>query len=323
MAATVGRLLRATAARHVSAISAPAVLRPAASRRTGLTSVSWSASSQAKFAFSTSSAYHAPAVTQHAPYFKGTAVVKGEFKELSLDDFKGKYLVLFFYPLDFTFVCPTEIVAFSDKANEFRDANCEVVAVSVDSHFTHLAWTNTPRKSGGLGHMNIALLSDLTKQISRDYGVLLEGPGLALRTGGGEEPSLACTIRLSFWSLWALLRPSSVSAPAPWTPAWLTSRSTPRDLGASKPNIRGPGPGREKHLPTLGLFIIDPNGVIKHLSVNDLPVGRSVEETLRLVKAFQFVETHGEVCPANWTPDSPTIKPHPTASKEYFEKVNK
>ncbi|KAF6110869.1 peroxiredoxin 3 [Phyllostomus discolor] len=258
MAATVGRLLRATAARHVSAISAPAVLRPAASRRTGLTSVSWSASSQAKFAFSTSSAYHAPAVTQHAPYFKGTAVVKGEFKELSLDDFKGKYLVLFFYPLDFTFVCPTEIVAFSDKANEFRDANCEVVAVSVDSHFTHLAWTNTPRKSGGLGHMNIALLSDLTKQISRDYGVLLEGPGLALR----------------------------------------------------------------------GLFIIDPNGVIKHLSVNDLPVGRSVEETLRLVKAFQFVETHGEVCPANWTPDSPTclcfqIKPHPTASKEYFEKVNK
>nr|XP_012598665.1 thioredoxin-dependent peroxide reductase, mitochondrial-like [Microcebus murinus] len=148
--------------------------------------------------------------------------------------------------------CSTEIVAFSDKANEFRDVNCEVVAVSVDSHFSHLAWINTPRKNGGLGHMNIALLSDLTKQISRDYGVLLEGPGLALR----------------------------------------------------------------------GLFIIDPNGVIKHLSVNDLPVGRSVEETLRLVKAFQFVEIHGEVCPANWTPDSPTIKPNPTASKEYFEKVN-
>ncbi|EMP31688.1 Thioredoxin-dependent peroxide reductase [Chelonia mydas] len=135
-----------------------------------------------------------------------------------------------------TFVCPTEIVAFSDKANEFHDVNCEVVAVSVDSHFCHLAWINTPRKSGGLGHMNIPLLSDLTKQISRDYGVLLEGSGLALR----------------------------------------------------------------------GLFIIDPNGVIKHLSINDLPVGRSVEETLRLVKAFQYVETHGEVCPANWTPESPT-----------------
>ncbi|KAF3827963.1 hypothetical protein GH733_001198, partial [Mirounga leonina] len=185
------------------------------------------------------SSYHAPAVTQHAPYFKGTAVVNGEFKDLSLDDFKGRYLVLFFYPLDFTFVCPTEIIAFSDKANEFHDVNCEVVAVSVDSQFTHLAWINTPRKNGGLGHMNIALLSDLTKQISRDYGVLLEGPSVALR----------------------------------------------------------------------GLFIIDPNGVIKHLSVNDLPVGRSVEETLRLVKAFQFVETHGEVCPANWTPDSPTVGP--------------
>ncbi|CAK6436054.1 unnamed protein product [Pipistrellus nathusii] len=256
MAVAAGRLLRAAVARHVSAIpwgiSASATLRPAASRRTCLPNVLWPASSQATSAFSTSSSRHAPAVTQHAPYFKGTAVVQGEFKELSLDDFKGKYLVLFFYPLDFTFVCPTEIIAFSDKANEFHDVNCEVVAVSVDSHFTHLAWINTPRKNGGLGHMNIPLLSDLTKQIARDYGVLLEGPGLALR----------------------------------------------------------------------GLFIIDPNGVIKHLSVNDLPVGRSVEETLRLVKAFQFVEVHGEVCPANWTPDSPTIKPHPTASKEYFEKVN-
>ncbi|KAG8517360.1 LOW QUALITY PROTEIN: Thioredoxin-dependent peroxide reductase, mitochondrial, partial [Galemys pyrenaicus] len=228
-------------ARHVSAmpwgLSASAALRPAASRRPCLTNVLWSGSNQAKFAFSTSSSHHTPAVTEHAPYFKGTAVVKGEFKELSLDDFKGKYLVLFFYPLDFTFVCPTEIVAFSDKANEFHDVNCDVVAVSVDSHFCHLAWINTPRKNGGLGHMNITLLSDLTKQISRDYGVLLEGSGVALR----------------------------------------------------------------------GLFIIDPNGVIKHLSINDLPVGRSVEETLRLVKAFQFVESHGEVCPANWTPDSPTV----------------
>ncbi|XP_077113992.1 thioredoxin-dependent peroxide reductase, mitochondrial [Ranitomeya variabilis] len=193
-----------------------------------------------------------PAVTQTAPPFKGTAVVNGEFKELSLEKYRGKYLVLFFYPLDFTFVCPTEIVAFSDKANEFRDVNCEVVAVSVDSHFCHLAWTNTPRKSGGLGHMNIALLSDLSKQISRDYGVLLETAGIALR----------------------------------------------------------------------GLFIIDPNGIVRHMSVNDLPVGRSVEETLRLVKAFQYVETHGEVCPANWTPHSPTIKPSPDGSREYFEKVN-
>ncbi|CAD7686542.1 unnamed protein product [Nyctereutes procyonoides] len=225
--ALLGGRLRVTAPEASAVGSAPAQNRPPPHSR---------------------SSYHAPAVTQHAPYFKGTAVVNGEFKDLTLDDFKGRYLVLFFYPLDFTFVCPTEIVAFSDKAKEFHDVNCDVVAVSVDSHFTHLAWINTPRKNGGLGHMNIALLSDLTKQISRDYGVLLEGPGIALR----------------------------------------------------------------------GLFIIDPNGVIKHLSVNDLPVGRSVEETLRLVKAFQFVETHGEVCPANWTPDSPTAPREPVGPLKMF-----
>ncbi|XP_057703937.1 thioredoxin-dependent peroxide reductase, mitochondrial [Corythoichthys intestinalis] len=205
-----------------------------------------------KASLSTSACRLIPAVTQPAPAFKATAVHNGEFKEMSLADFKGKYLVLFFYPLDFTFVCPTEIISFSDKASEFHDINCEVVGVSVDSHFTHLAWINTPRKAGGLGSIHIPLLADLNKQISRDYGVLLENPGIALR----------------------------------------------------------------------GLFIIDPSGVVKHMSVNDLPVGRCVEETLRLVKAFQFVETHGEVCPASWTPKSPTIKPTPEGSKEYFEKVN-
>uniref|UniRef100_A0A1A8D6H3 Thioredoxin-dependent peroxide reductase, mitochondrial n=1 Tax=Nothobranchius kadleci TaxID=1051664 RepID=A0A1A8D6H3_NOTKA len=245
MAATVGRLLRGSV--HV----ASGGLKAAASQYAscGATRV---LTSLQKACYSTSSSRWAPAVTQPAPTFKATAVHNGEFKDLSLDDFKGKYLVLFFYPLDFTFVCPTEIISFSDKANEFHDVNCEVVGVSVDSHFTHLAWVNTPRKAGGLGNIHIPLLSDLNKQISRDYGVLLEGPGIALR----------------------------------------------------------------------GLFIIDPNGVVKHMSVNDLPVGRSVEETLRLVKAFQFVETHGEVCPASWTPDSPTIKPTPEGSKEYFEKCN-
>uniref|UniRef100_A0A672NHH6 Thioredoxin-dependent peroxide reductase, mitochondrial n=1 Tax=Sinocyclocheilus grahami TaxID=75366 RepID=A0A672NHH6_SINGR len=124
-----------------------------------------------------------------------------------------------------TFVCPTEIIAFSDKANEFHDINCEVVGVSVDSHFTHLAWTNTPRKSGGLGKIHIPLLADLTKQVSRDYGVLLEGPGIALR----------------------------------------------------------------------GLFIIDPNGVIRHMSVNDLPVGRvAVKGWLSYV--FCSIDFHSYVC---------------------------
>uniref|UniRef100_A0A8C5QHP3 Thioredoxin-dependent peroxide reductase, mitochondrial n=1 Tax=Leptobrachium leishanense TaxID=445787 RepID=A0A8C5QHP3_9ANUR len=236
MAALCARLLSGRAS-HSAIGSVIRAVKPLAVQN----SVAFALCAKAKHHFSTGSPWFLPAVTQHAPQFKGTAVVNGEFKELSLDDFKGKYLVLFFYPLDFTFVCPTEIVAFSNKANEFHDVNCEVVAVSVDSHFCHLAWINTPRKSGGLGHMNIPLLSDLNKQISRDYGVLLETPGIALR----------------------------------------------------------------------GLFIVDPNGIVKHMSVNDLPVGRSVEETLRLVKAFQYVETHGEVCPANWTPHSPTIKPNP------------
>ncbi|XP_056147315.1 thioredoxin-dependent peroxide reductase, mitochondrial [Lampris incognitus] len=250
MSATIGRLLK------TSAKVAAGGLRVAASCPHGgsvnSTARILSCPTLQRALFSTNTVRFAPAVTQHAPAFKATAVHDGEFKELSLNDFKGKYLVLFFYPLDFTFVCPTEIISFSDKASEFHDINCEVVGVSVDSHFTHLAWINTPRKNGGLGNIHIPLLADLNKEISRDYGVLLEGPGIALR----------------------------------------------------------------------GLFIIDPNGIVRHMSVNDLPVGRSVEETLRLVRAFQFVETHGEVCPASWTPDSPTIKPTPEGSKEYFETVN-
>nr|XP_018901713.1 PREDICTED: peroxiredoxin-2-like [Bemisia tabaci] len=194
-----------------------------------------------------------PKVQHPAPDFKGTAVINGDFKEIKLSDFAGKYLVLFFYPLDFTFVCPTEIIAFSDRYKEFKDINTEVVACSCDSHFTHLAWIRTPRNEGGLGPIHYPLLADFSKTIAESYEVLIKPDGIPLR----------------------------------------------------------------------GLFLIDPNGVLRQKTVNDLPVGRSVDETLRLVKAFQFVEKHGEVCPANWTPDSPTIKPNPEASKEYFNKVNK
>ncbi|GFO46267.1 thioredoxin-dependent peroxide reductase, mitochondrial [Plakobranchus ocellatus] len=194
-----------------------------------------------------------PAYVQHpAPDFKAQAVVDGQFKELQLSDFKGKYLVLFFYPLDFTFVCPTEIIAFSDNVDKFKAINAEVVGVSTDSHFSHLAWINTPRKQGGLGDLKYPLLADFNKTISQDYGVLLKEEGVALR----------------------------------------------------------------------GLFIIDPKGIVRQITINDLPVGRSVDEVLRLIKAFQFVEKHGEVCPANWQPDSATIKPTPEGSKNYFEKVN-
>jgi len=187
-------------------------------------------------------------VQKPAPHFEAQAVENGEFKTVKLSDYKGKYLVFFFYPLDFTFVCPTEIIAFSDRADEFKAMGCEVLACSVDSHFSHLAWTDTPRNKGGLGAMKIPILSDLTKQVSRDYGVLLEDAGISLR----------------------------------------------------------------------GLFIIDDKGILRQITVNDLPVGRSVDETLRLVQAFQFTDKHGEVCPAGWTPGADTIKP--SDAQEYFSK---
>jgi len=189
-------------------------------------------------------------ISKPAPDWEGKAVVDGEFKDIKLSDYKGKYLVFFFYPLDFTFVCPTEIIAFSDRAAEFKKINTEVIAVSVDSVFTHLAWINTPRKEGGLGKMQIPILADLTKQISKDYGVLLEDAGHTLR----------------------------------------------------------------------GLFIIDDKQVLRQITMNDLPVGRSVDETLRLVQAFQFTDQHGEVCPAGWKPGSDTIIPDPKDKLNYFKK---
>ncbi|XP_019569370.1 peroxiredoxin-4 isoform X2 [Rhinolophus sinicus] len=191
-------------------------------------------------------------ISKPAPYWEGTAVINGEFKELKLTDYRGKYLVFFFYPLDFTFVCPTEIIAFGDRIEEFRSINTEVVACSVDSQFTHLAWINTPRRQGGLGSIRIPLLSDLTHQISKDYGVYLEDSGHTLR----------------------------------------------------------------------GLFIIDDKGILRQITLNDLPVGRSVDETLRLVQAFQYTDKHGEVCPAGWKPGSETIIPDPAGKLKYFDKLN-
>ncbi|KAK7108242.1 peroxiredoxin-1-like [Littorina saxatilis] len=189
-------------------------------------------------------------ISKPAPDWNGTAVVNGEFKDIKLSDYRGKYLVFFFYPLDFTFVCPTEIVAFSDSADKFKKINTEVVACSVDSQFTHLAWINTPRNQGGLGPLKIPLLSDITHDIAKAYGVYLQDLGHSLR----------------------------------------------------------------------GLFIIDPKGILRQITMNDLPVGRSVEETLRLVQAFQYTDSHGEVCPVGWKPGSDTIIPDPKQSKQYFKK---
>lgn len=191
---------------------------------------------------------------QQAADFTATAVVNEKFEKVSLSDYRGKWVVLVFYPFDFTFVCPTELVAFSDRADEFEEINTKVLAISTDSHHTHLAWIRTERVDGGLGSMNIPVVADISKDISRSYGVLVEDPaddmyGAALR----------------------------------------------------------------------GLFVIDPNGVIRSILINDEQVGRSVTETVRLIKAFQFADEHkGEVCPAGWKPGEATIKANPDDSKEFF-----
>jgi peroxiredoxin (alkyl hydroperoxide reductase subunit C) len=191
-------------------------------------------------------------VQKKAPEFASDAVfADGSIKTLKLADYKGKWTVLFFYPLDFTFVCPTEIIAFSDRYKDFTAIGAEVIGVSVDSQFTHLAWRNTPRNQGGLGDLAYPLVADLNKSIARDYGCLIEEAGVALR----------------------------------------------------------------------GLYVIDPKGVVRAAIVHDLPVGRSVDEVLRVIKAFQFVEKHGEVCPANWSEGKATMKADPKGSKEYFAKV--
>jgi len=202
--------------------------------------------------FSLSSAANVK-VQEKAPQFEGKAIVDGQIKNISLADFAGKYLVLFFYPLDFTFVCPTELVSFSDHIDAFKNIDVNVVGCSCDSHFSHLAFINTPRKHGGLGGLSYPLLSDYNKEIAKAYNVLIEPDGIPLR----------------------------------------------------------------------GLFIIDPKGIIRQVTINDLPVGRSVDEVIRLVQAFQFVDKNGEVCPMNWKPNSPTIRPDPNLAKEYFDKVNK
>jgi len=169
-------------------------------------------------------------VTQQAPDFTAKAVMPdGTFADLTLSSYRGRYVVLFFYPLDFTFVCPSEIIAFDKALGQFESKGAQVIGASVDSHYTHLAWRNTPRDHGGIGPVGFPLVADLDKEVSRRYGVLLN-ESIALR----------------------------------------------------------------------GLFLIDREGIVRHALVNDLPLGRSVDEVLRLLDALQYVEQHGEVCPANW-----------------------
>ena len=178
-------------------------------------------------------------VTQAAPDFTANAVMPdNSFGSITLSALKGKYVVLFFYPLDFTFVCPSEILAFNKKVAEFKEKNCELIGVSVDSRFTHLAWKNTAIENGGIGNIQYPLVEDLNKEIAKSYGILFGG-SVALR----------------------------------------------------------------------GLFLIDTKGVVRHAVINDLPLGRNVDEALRMVDALDFVETHGEVCPANWHEGEATLAP--------------
>jgi len=186
-----------------------------------------------------------------APDFTAQAVlpdntIQPDFK---LSALRGKYVVLFFYPLDFTFVCPTEILGFNAKLAEFKKRGVEVVGVSVDSQYTHLAWKTTPVEQGGIKGVQFPLVADLNKKIARDYDVLLEEGGVALR----------------------------------------------------------------------GTFLIDKNGVVRHAVVNDLGLGRSIDEAVRMVDALQHLEQYGEVCPANWKEGEDAMKPTTEGVASYLK----
>jgi len=192
-------------------------------------------------------------VTKQAPDFTATAVMpdnsmKPDFK---LSDYRGKYVILFFYPLDFTFVCPSEILAFDKALAAFKAKNCEIIGVSIDSQFSHWAWKNTPVKQGGIGDIQYPLVADLDKSISRQFGVLLDA-GIALR----------------------------------------------------------------------GTFLIDREGTVRHAVINDLPLGRNIDEALRMVDALQFHEQHGDVCPANWTEGKEAMTPTAAGVAQYLTKHN-
>ena len=189
-------------------------------------------------------------VTHEAPDFTAQAVMgNNTFEDVKLSHYRGKYVVLFFYPLDFTFVCPSEIIAFDKELEKFRAKNAEVIGVSVDSHFTHLAWKNTPRDKGGIGDISYPLVADLDKNISRAYGILSD-EAVALR----------------------------------------------------------------------GLFLIDKEGVVRHELVNDLGLGRSVDEAIRMLDALRFSEEHGDVCPANWHEGEDAMKPTAAGVADYLAK---
>ncbi len=190
-----------------------------------------------------------------APHFSGVAWdSEAGFKKIDLKDYAGAYLVLFFYPMDFTFVCPTEILEFSRLYDSFKETKCEVIGCSGDSQFVHMEYASKPRAKGGLGPVKMPLLADPSHKIAKAYGAYIDN-------GEDEGVSLRAT------------------------------------------------------------YIIDGSGIVRHISQNDLPVGRSVEEVLRLVQAFQYTDTHGEVCPSGWKKGAKTMVPDHKSEKtqKYWE----
>ena len=197
-------------------------------------------------------------VRYKAPTFKAKAVIDDGFVDINFKDYQdaGKWTVLLFYPFDYTFVCPTELISYSNAVPTFEELGTQVLAVSTDSHHTHLAWTRAKREDGGVGKLNIPLVADTASKISASYGVLVTDE---------DDEMFGAALR--------------------------------------------------------GLFIIDPKGKIRMMQINDDSVGRNVEETLRLLKAFQYADSHvGEACPASWEPGADSIKADPNGAKSYFEK---
>ncbi len=190
-------------------------------------------------------------VGKQAPDFTAAAVLPdGSIKaDFNLSDYKGKYVVLFFYPLDFTFVCPTELIAFSKRIKEFEARDVQVIGCSIDSQFTHVAWRNTPVDEGGIGAVTYPLVADVKHQICQAYDVEFESAGVAYR----------------------------------------------------------------------GSFLIDKDGKVRHQVVNDLPLGRNVDEMLRMVDALQFTEKYGEVCPAGWNKGDEGMKPNAAGVADYLK----
>lgn len=179
-------------------------------------------------------------IGKKAPIFEAACVENGQIiGDFSLENYLGKYVVFFFYPLDFTFVCPTELIAFQERLDEFAARNCQVVGCSVDSAYCHLAWLRTPRSQGGIEGVTYPIVSDLKKNICKEYDVLCESQGIAYR----------------------------------------------------------------------GLFLIDKKGFVRHQLMNDLPLGRSLDEALRMLDSLIYFEENGEVCPANWNPGKVAMKP--------------